>query len=57
MADEVFVLEVNVDEVPVRHGDDETTSVRCPYDLLLRDVMLPSEELLIHICKDANDKE
>lgn len=43
VADEFFVLEVNHDIVPVRHGDHKTTSVWRPYDLLIRDLLLLSE--------------
>lgn len=57
VADELFVLEVNNDDVAVRHGDHKTTSVWCFYDLLIRDLLLLSEELLINVCENADDRE
>ena len=57
MANELFILKVNHDVVPMRHGDDETASVRCPYDLLIRDLLLLPEELIIHVREDADDRE
>lgn len=57
MPDAFFILEVNHDVVPVRHGDDETTSVRRPYDLLIGELLLLSEEVLVNVAEDAGDRE
>lgn len=56
MANEVFVLEVNHNNVPVRHGDHKSTSIRCPDDLLIGELLLAVEELSIDVCEDADDR-
>lgn len=58
MANKIFILEVNHNNVPLRHGDHKTTSIRRLYDLLIGDmVRLLFEELIIHVCEDANDRK
>ena len=57
MADELLVLEVNHDIVPVRHGDHKATSVGCPHYCLIWDLLLLSEELLINVFEDAGDRK
>ena len=57
MADELFVLEVDHNDVAMRHGDHKTTSIRRPYDLLIRDLLLLSEEFLINVHEVADNRE
>lgn len=57
VADELFVLEVDHNVVAVRHGEHKTTSIRSPYDLLIRDLLLLFEELLINVHEDAGNRE
>ena len=57
VADELLVLEVNHDIVPVGHGDHKTTSVRCPHHRLIWDLLVLFEELLIYVCEDADDRK
>lgn len=57
VTDEFFVLKVNRDGVTMRHGEHQATSIRCPYNLLIRDLLRLSEELLINVCEDAEDRQ
>lgn len=57
MADELPVLEVNHQAVPMRQGDHHTPSVRRPHERLIRDLLLLCEQVLIHVQKDTNDRD
>lgn len=56
VTDEILVLEMDHQVIPVRHGDHQATSIRGIHQPLVSDLLLLPEQFLINVFEDTEDR-